>query len=307
MTTSFSKTFSGAFLVFTGSVFFSAKAVLVKLGFLQDASVMLLLNMRMVFALPFFIVTVILTNRKAPKRISRKDGAYVIFLGIIGYYMASYFDFKGLTFISAGLERLILFIYPTIVVILSAFLFKTPIGKRQLIALLLTYAGVSIAYSAETTTASDNLMKGSLLVFGSAFTYAIYLIGSGRMIPRLGALRFTSYCMIVSTIAVLVHSFCIGELSLITTPEIYLIGFIMAIFTTVIPSFMLAEGIKQLGSGPTAIIASIGPVSTIVLAAVFLNEPVTGIQILGTGLVICGVLFVSKKEKVKKKIALIEK
>jgi drug/metabolite transporter (DMT)-like permease len=290
------KPFTGALLVFAGAFFFSGKAVLVKLGYQEGASVLTMLNLRMLFSLPFFVVMAFISTRQSKEKLSGNDIWTIIFLGIIGYYLASFFDFAGLRYISAGLERLIVFVYPTLVVLISAVVFKTRITKAIIVALVISYIGIFIAFEGEDTSVESNLYLGSLLVFGSAFTYAIYLVGSGRLIPRIGAARFTSYAMLVSTIAVLLHSYFAGDLNLSTTPKVYLIAFCMAVLCTVIPSILLGEGIKKIGSGPAAIIGGIGPVSTILMASVFLGEVITLQQMAGTILVICGVLIVSRKK-----------
>jgi len=289
--------FIGVLFVLVGAIFFSGKAIFVKLGLQAGASVMTLLNLRMLFALPFFITMAIISEKRNQVKIAGKDWAKILFLGISGYYLASYFDFQGLKHISAGLERLIIFLYPTIVVVLSALIYKTPVRKSQIIALALTYIGVIIAFSGATEHFNKNILVGSLLIFASAFSYAIYLIGSGKLIPKLGAIRFTSYGMIISTLAVLVHSNITGTFTLIASTKVYLFGLGMGILCTVIPAILLAEGIKRIGSSATAIVGSIGPVSTIILAAIILNEKITVLQIVGTFIVIGGVVFVSRKSK----------
>lgn len=293
------KPFAGAIMVFAGAVFFSGKAVLVKIGYSYGASVMSLLNLRMLFALPFFIIMAYMSEKNTSERVSSKDWLSVIFLGVIGYYLASYFDFEGLRYISAGMERIILFTYPTMVVVLSAIFFNLKIQKKQLIALLITYIGIIIAFYGEGEVIGKKTMSGAMLIFASAFTYAMYLVGSGQLIPKIGARRFTAYGMIVSTFAVLIHSSFTNNIQLVTDPKILILGFCMAVFCTVIPSVLLAEGIKRIGSSPASIVASVGPVSTIILAAMFLGESITLIQVLGTVLVISGVLLVSKKEEKK--------
>ncbi len=290
------KPFTGAICVFAGAVFFSGKAILVKLGLSEGVGIMTLLNLRMLFSLPFFLIMLFYRHEQSEK-ITLHDHITIIVLGICGYYLASYFDFAGLQYISASLERLIVFIYPTLVIVLSALFFKTRIGKKELGALILTYAGILIAFVSDTPTLSGPVVKGSMLVFGSAFTYAIYLIGSGRLIPKIGASRFTGYAMLVSTVAVLLHSILSNDFNLQTTWKVYLIGFLMAVFCTVIPAVLLATGIKLIGSDKASIIGSIGPVSTIALAAVFLNEHISYAELLGTCMVIGGVLLVSRQKQ----------
>jgi drug/metabolite transporter (DMT)-like permease len=296
------KPFAGAICVFFGAVFFSGKAILVKIGIHEGASVLTLLNLRMLISLPFFVLMAFYQNNQPQYKLSYKDYVTIFFLGVSGYYLASYFDFEGLKYISASLERLIVFIYPTLVVLISALVFKTKIELKEILSILLTYIGVVIAFVADVPVMSSEVIKGSLFVFASAFTYAIYLVGSGQMIPKIGAARFTGFAMIVSTFSVLIHSWIMDDFNIVTTWKIYGIGAMMAILCTVIPAILIAMGIKLIGSGKASIIGSIGPVSTIGLAVIFLNETITIYQLFGTAIVIAGVLLVSKQKQTTKPI-----
>lgn len=283
-------------MVFTGAFCFSSKAVMVKLAYRYGIDPVSLLNLRMIFSMPFFLIAAIYAGKNtATQKLTGRQWIYLIFLGIVGYYLASYFDFTGLKYITAALERLILFVYPTLVIVISALLFKRPIGRKEIIALLLTYSGIALAFVNDIKLYSSDVVIGGLLIFGSALTYAMYLIGSGKLIPVIGSLRFNAYCMLVSTLAVLIHFLLIDTANIFTFPqEVYALGLLMAVFATVIPSFLLAEGIRMIGAGKASIIGSIGPVSTIILAWLILDEPITLLQMAGTALVLSGVLFVSK-------------
>jgi drug/metabolite transporter (DMT)-like permease len=272
---------------------------MVKLAYVHQADALSLLTLRMVIALPFFAAIAFLSNSKTSKPdLTKKDWFMIVALGVTGYYLASLFDFEGLRFITAGLERLILFIYPTLVVILSAIFFKKKIAGREYVALLLTYIGIAIVFVSDLNLQQKDLWLGSLLIFGSAFTYAIYLMGSGELIPKLGSMRYTSYAMIVSTLAVCIHYLCSSEMKLFSfSREVYILSAAMAIFSTVIPAMLLSEGIRMIGSGRASIVGSVGPVSTIILAYIFLGEDISFIQILGTTLVLAGVLTVSGSQK----------
>ncbi len=289
----------GAGLVFVGAVLFSGKAVLVKLAYGYGVDSVALLSMRMLFSLPFFVVIAYFSGRQAAQvRLDAKDWLAVVGLGIMGYYLASLFDFLGLQYISAGLERLILFVYPTLVVVLSAIFFKVKIGQREYRALLLTYLGIFVVFYNDLSLSQNGVVVGALFIFASALTYAIYLMGSGRLIPRLGSVRFTAYAMIVSSVAVLAHYAVLHGLTRWDFPaQVYILGAIMAVFATVLPAFLLSEGIGLIGSGRASIVGSVGPVSTIVLAYLFLNESVTAFQLIGTLLVLVGVLSVSAKDQ----------
>jgi drug/metabolite transporter (DMT)-like permease len=278
----------GALCVVGSAVAFSSKAVLAKVGYRLGAEPSTLLALRMGFALPFFVVAAVVTSRgRAP--LPRAELGKIVGLGVLGYYLASVLDFYGLVYISAGLERLILFVYPTLVVLMSAWLFKTPITRRTLVALGLTYGGVLLAVKTETAGASGaRLWAGVALIFGCALSYAAYLVGSGRLIPRVGSLRFTALALIVSTAAMLVHFVIVGGHFAGHPAAVYVVGALLALVCTVLPVFLLAEGIRRIGAGPSAIIGAVGPVSTIALAHWVLGEPVHFLQAVGTLLVLVG-------------------
>jgi drug/metabolite transporter (DMT)-like permease len=289
-------------LAVVGVVFFSAKSILVKMAYVYDVDTVTLLLIRMGIALPFYIVIAVIESfRKKNDRLILKDYLKLLLLGILGYYVASYLDFKGLNYISASLERLILFIYPTLVVLISAIILKKPISLKQKFAVGITYLGVFVTfykYNALSGT-NSNIPLGAVLIFGSALTYAIYLVGSGDLIPRMGSIRFTSYAMIISCLAVLLHYLVQNTGAIFSYPkQVYLLGGGMAVISTIIPSFMLSEAIKRIGASNVAIIGSIGPISTIILATIFLGEIITVFQLIGTAIVISGVMlvFLSKKK-----------
>lgn len=278
----------GALCVVGSAVAFSAKAVIAKVGYRHGADPSTLLALRMGFSLPFFVAAALVTSR-GRSALPRAELGKIVVLGVLGYYLASVFDFYGLVYISAGLERLILFVYPTLVVLMSAYFFKTPITRRTLVALALTYGGVLLAVKTETAGATGaGLWLGVGLIFACALSYATYLVGSGRLIPRVGSLRFTALAMIVSTVAMLVHFLIVGGHFGGHPTPVYVIGALLAFVCTVLPVFLLAEGIRRIGAGPAAIIGAVGPVSTIALAHWVLGEPVHLVQAVGTALVLVG-------------------
>jgi drug/metabolite transporter (DMT)-like permease len=249
----------------------------------------------MAFALPFFLVAAVATSR-GRTALPRAELGKIVVLGVLGYYLASVLDFYGLVHISAGLERLILFVYPTLVVLMSALWFKVAITRRTLLALALTYGGVLLAVKTETAGArGPDMWLGVAMIFGCALSYAAYLVGSGRLIPRVGSLRFTALAMIVSTAAMMVHFWLVGGRFVGHAPIVYLHGLLLGLVCTVLPVFLLAEGIRRIGAGPSAIIGAVGPVSTIALAHWLLGEPVHLIQALGTALVLVGATVVARR------------
>ncbi len=295
------KQLAGACIVFVAAVCFSAKAVIVKLAYQYHVDSVSLLALRMVFALPFFVLIGTFTRRKniPPAAITRQDYLRLIFFGLMGYYLASLFDFLGLQYVSAGLERLILFIYPTLVVVFSYIFLGKKITRNQYLALGLTYAGVLLVlFNDVQVQAQQNLLKGGLLIFASAVTYALYLMGSGTLIPKFGSVRFNSYAMAVATVGVFAHYLVQqgGQVFHFTAP-VYGYGLLMAVVATVIPSYLMAEGIRLVGAGNTAIIGSIGPISTILLAYIFLGETVSGVQLVGTAVVLGGILLITLEKQ----------
>ena len=284
----------GALCVVGSAVAFSAKAVIAKVGYRHGADPATLLALRMAFSLPFFVVGALLTSRgRVP--LPRAELGKIVVLGVLGYYLASVLDFYGLVHISAGLERLILFVYPTLVVVMSALWFKTPITRRTTLALGLTYGGVLLAVKTETAGESGaGLWLGLVMIFGCALSYAAYLVGSGRLIPRIGSLRFTALAMIVSTAAMMLHFWIVGGSFGGHPRAVYVAGALLALVCTVLPVFLLAEGIRRIGAGPSAILGAVGPVSTIALAHVVLGEPVHVVQALGTALVLVGATVVAR-------------
>ncbi len=290
--------FSGFLISVIAAVLFSTKAIFVKLAYRQTGvDAVTLLALRMFFSLPFYIVAAWLVGRKEDKKtLTTQQYLWIITLGILGYYLSSVLDFIGLQYVSAGLERLILFLYPTFSVLLNTFLFKAKLTRTQLIALALTYTGIGIAYLGELRQVelhNSQFYFGSLMIFFCAITYSAYLVGTGRMVNRVGVTRYTAYAMLSSTAGIFIHFLLTRDIQhiSITTP---LMGYsiALAIIATVIPSFMMSSGMKKIGSNNVSIITSIGPVSTILQAYYFLDEKILPIQILGTVLVIIGVVLI---------------
>ena len=287
-------------ILLLGAILFSTKAVMVKLALPYGIDPVSLLALRMLFSLPIYIVIlafVFLNSTLATQ--PRGQMPKIIFLGFIGYYLASYFDFAGLAFISASLERVILYLYPTMVLLISAVVLKKRIHTQQWIAIGLCYNGVAIAVLlGKPDIYGTNHWLGVALIFLSALTYAVYLVGSGEVIPAVGVWRFTCYAMIVSSFCVITHFLLANPpnqwQALWQHPwEVYAYGCAMAIFATVIPSLLISEGIKRIGASNAAIIGGVGPISTIILASIFLGESLTMAQAIGTAIVICSVLMVS--------------
>ncbi len=285
-----------------GVVMFSAKAVMVKLAYQYEVSAVNLLMFRMLFALPFYVIMLFIYKPSTSQKRTRKDYISLVLFGFLGYYLASFFDFWGLEYIKASIERVILFIYPTIVIVLARIFLRKAITKVQLIAIALTYIGVVIAFWDDFTLQGDTFLIGALLIFLSALTYASYLVGSDWLIPKFGVVTFTSYAMIVSCVCVVVHYLIFEQTSLFGYHKnVYLLGLGMAFLSTVIPSYLVSWTIKKIGAPDFSILGSIGPISTIALASIFLDEKITLLQVIGTVIVISGIIIISKNKSKKLK------
>ncbi len=292
----------GFAITLLGAILFSTKAIIVKLAFGgTHVDALTLLTLRMVFALPFYVLAALLVaGQKIDAKPTRREWLLVVGLGLCGYYLSSLFDFIGLQYISAGLERLILFLYPSFAVFINIYLFKQRITIVQKVALLLTYVGIALAYFGELRldAGNPNFYLGSFLVFLCAITYSIYIAGSGRVIPRVGANKFTAYAMMAATGGIFIHFAIAGNVQALTDGKgLWVYGLALAVIATVLPSFMMSQGLKRIGSNNVAIISGVGPVSTILQAHFFLHEKIFFEQICGTALVITGVLLIGWKRK----------
>jgi drug/metabolite transporter (DMT)-like permease len=289
----------GAFLVFLAAFCFAMKGILIKLAYQYSIDSISLLTLRMLFALPFYVVIALNLNRKLPPaRLTTREWLVLAMLGITGYYFASFFNFLGLVYITASLERILLFVYPTFVLLLNA---MGGFGRQaarptrlQVVSLGLTYAGIILAFVGNIeTSAQKNVLLGAFWVILSGLVYAVYLVGSDQMIARVGAQRFTCYAMMAATAPTVLHCLVQNDLQLGGYPEpVYWLGMSMGLFVTVLPTFMIAEGLKRVGSGNASIIASVGPIFTIFLSTSILHETISLAQIIGTLLVLLGVFLI---------------
>lgn len=296
---------AGALFAAAAQFGFAAKAIFIKLAYAAHPGLdaVTLLALRMIFSLPFFLFMAWWARRgsgdskgSAPVPLSRKDWGFVLLLGFVGYYLSSFLDFWGLQFISAGLERLILFTNPTIVVVLSALFLAKPITRRVALALLVSYAGLALAYWHDLVITNDTaaLVAGTVLVFLSAICYAIYMLVGTGLTRRIGSTRFTAYMMLVATCFVLIQFFIMRPLSALDLPmKIYAYSVGLAVFSTAAPVWMMAEALKRIGASDASMIGTVGPVVTIFLGVVFLGEQVSALQLIGASLVLGGVAMIS--------------
>lgn len=293
----------GSALVLVAAITVSSKAIMVKLAYVYGVDTESLITLRMLFSMPFFVALAIWAYRKDNStRMTMRDGITIAVLGVVGGYAPMWFDFAGLAYVSAGLERIILFLYPTMAVLISAVLFGRRIGRREIFALLASYVGVGLAVGHDLTmlkSGAAETLLGVGLVMISALTYASYLVFSGRIIPRVGTANFTAYTMLMAGVASGVHFMVTPHaISIMQLPlPVYHIALLMAVVATVLPSIMLNAGIRRLGSSQASLLSSVGPVSTILLAYIFLGEQITVMQLAGTGLVLMGVLAITVKAR----------
>jgi drug/metabolite transporter (DMT)-like permease len=291
----------GVIFALLAAIGFSAKAILVKLAYRYHVDAITLLALRMAFSVPFFIGVAIWSRLRHAAPLGTQDKLLVLALGLIGYYLSSLLDFLGLQYITAGLERLILFLYPTMTVILTALLYKRAIGGKVLIAMGLSYAGIALVFMHDAgVREGGGVVLGTALVFLSTLSYSTYLVGAGHAIARIGAARFTAYAMVVASAASLLQFAVTRPLAALDLPlPVYGFSVAMALFSTVLPVFLLSYAIRRIGSGSASLIGSIGPVSTIGMAWVFLGEQLTLLKIAGSALVLAGVLIVSMSTRKK--------
>jgi drug/metabolite transporter (DMT)-like permease len=287
----------GVLLAVGGVVFFSLRPVIIKLAYAYVVDPVTLLALRMIFSMPFFLAVALWARGGSMLRpIRGRDLAAIAGLGLLSYYAASFLDFLGLQYIDAGLGRLLQFIYPTVVVILSALFLGKRATRRDIAALILTYFGLLLVFWRALGGEQHNLWLGAGLVFASATCYAVYLVAGSEVIARVGSVRFTAYAMVVASVACIAQFFVLRPLSALDLPvQVYGLALAMALASTVIPGFMVAEALRRIGANKVAIIGALGPVTAIVLGYVGLDEVMTPLQIFGSSLVLVGVVVISIK------------
>jgi len=290
----------GVLLAFLASAAFSMKAVFVKLAYLYGVDAVLLLALRMTFALPILLAAAWWSGRAAAIRLTQKDWLALLFLGVVGYYLSSLLDFWGLEYITAGLERLILFLYPTVVVILSVFLFGQRVTKRALVAMAISYIGIGIAFLHDIRSTGDHraTLIGGSLIFLCMITYATYLVGNGQLVGRLGAVRLAAWTSTIAALACLAHFLLSHPLAVAFQQpwQVYGYAAAMAALSTVLPIFLTAKAIQLIGASKVSIVGSIGPVATIFFGWLFLGESISVPQVIGAAFVLGGVMLVSSRK-----------
>ena len=309
-----------------GSVLFAGKAIIVKVAYRYSVSPEALLGLRMAFAAPLFAIVAWQVSRRRPAGAGVSEGVgadveasagagvgagvrvpaaasafragdawRIVGLGLVGYYFASLLDFLGLQYVSAGLERLVLYLNPAFVLLIGLFWFRRPIVRWQWLAMAVSYFGVVLVFLSDLQFSGDHLVLGTMLVLASGIAYAVYLIGSGEMVRRLGSLRLTAWASLVSSAACVAHALVVDGMGLFELQwQVYALSLLNAVFCTFFPLFLVMMAIERLGSGLASQTGMIGPAATIVLGAMFLDEPVTVLQLGGTAVVIAGVLMLTR-------------
>jgi drug/metabolite transporter (DMT)-like permease len=292
----------GILLAIAGAFGFSAKAILIRMAY-RDAALLgtevnavLLLTLRMAFSVPFFVAMAWWVARKNAPPLTSKDWRDLAILGFFGYYLSSFLDFAGLEYISAALERVILFSYPGIVLLLNAVLHKAKIRRREIAALILSSLGVVVSFWNDLHLSGklDDTWKGAMLVGACSITYAVYLVGITPVAKRLGSTRMTGTIIPLSSLYVAAHFAATQKMELLVQPaQIYWLCVGLAVLSTVIPIWCTVEAIRRIGSNRVSLVGFIGPVITMGLGSVLLAERITPLQLLGMGLVMAGVALVS--------------
>jgi len=286
---------AGLALAVAGSVMFSGKAIVVKLAYRHGVDAETLLALRMLFAVPFFVAALWWTSRRAAP-LARREHALLVTIGLLGYHLASYFDFLGLQYITAALERLILYLNPTLVLLLSVLVLRRPVTRFELLALLLSYGGILLAFWHDVRIDADGVAIGAALVFASAACYAVYLVVSGELVRRVGPIRLTAYAMCVASVGVCAQFALVRPLASLAQPAPVLwLSLVNALLCTVLPVFATMMAVARVGAGTVALAGMVGPVATIALGYAFLAEPISGWQLAGTALVLAGVFVLSRK------------
>jgi drug/metabolite transporter (DMT)-like permease len=287
---------AGLAIAIGGAVLFSTKAIVAKLLYRYQLDAVTVIAFRMLFSVPVF-AAIALWQMQTQPALSVSDRWRLVFLGLIGYYVSSMFDFLGLQYISVGLERLILFLTPTFVLLFTSLVLKRHISKVEWLALAISYCGIVLVFWHDLHTGMKAVVLGSALVLGSAVAYAIYLLQSGELVRRIGSVRLVSYAMCVASAACIGQYFLLRPAAgLIQPSAVYWYSLINGVFCTILPVFMTMYAVQRIGAATASQAGMVGPVSTLFLGALVLDEPITAFQLGGTALVMAGIYMLSTKK-----------
>lgn len=292
---------SGLALAGLGAIAFSGKAIIVKLAYRHGVDAVTLIMLRMLFALPFFVAMGWWAGRhnaqRQPPALTGRDRFGIFGLGVTGYYLASFLDFAGLQYITASLERLILYLNPTLVLLLGLVVYRRVIGRRQAIGMAISYAGVLLVFGHEVNLQGPDVALGAALVFLSAVSYALYLFYSGEMVQRLGSMRLVGLATSVACVLCIAQFVVLRPLASVwlIAPEVVWLSILNAALCTVVPVVLVMMAIERLGSSLAAQVGMVGPMSTMAMGVLLLDEPFTPWLLAGTVLVIGGVFVCTRK------------
>ncbi len=287
---------TGLALAIGGAVLFSTKAIVAKLLYRYHLDAVTVLAFRMLFSVPFFGAVALWKMRSEPP-LAWRERWQLVGLGLAGYYLSSYLDFSGLQYISVGLERLILFLTPSIVLLISSFVLKRHISRTEWLSLLVSYCGIVLVFVHDLRAGAGNAVLGAALVLGAAVSYSLYLLGSGEMVKRLGAMRLVAYAMCVASAACVIQFFALRPAALLVQPAgVYWLSLVNAVLCTILPVLMTMTAVQRIGAPVASQSGMIGPVSTLFLGALILDEPITAVQLAGTVLVLAGIYMLSRRK-----------
>jgi drug/metabolite transporter (DMT)-like permease len=281
---------TGLVFAVTGAIAFSGKAIIVKLAYRHGVDAVTLIMLRMLFALPIFAVMAWWASRGKPA-LTRRDWLGVLGLGVTGYYLSSFLDFAGLQYISASLERLILYLNPTLVMLLGWLMYRRRFSRVQIGGMAISYLGVVLVFGHEIELQGGQAALGAALVFTSAVTYAIYLVYSGELVKRLGSLRLVGLATTVACLCCLLQFVLLRPMSaaLTVAPEVIWLSVLNATLCTAVPVLLVMMAIERIGPSRAAQTGMVGPMSTILMGVLILGEPFTAWVAAGTVLVIAGI------------------
>ena len=286
---------AGLAIAIGGAVLFSTKAIVAKLMYRYHVDAITVVALRMIFSVPVFAAIAFWQMRNKPP-LSAADRWRLVGMGLVGYYLSSTLDFLGLQFITVGLERLILFLTPTFVLLFTSIFLKRHISRTQWLALAVSYCGIVLVFAHDLHNGGAAVVTGASLVLGSAIAYAIYLLMSGELVQRIGSTRLVSYAMCVASAACIAQFFVLRPAAMLVQPgQIYWLSLVNGIFCTLLPVFMTMVAVQRIGAATASQAGMIGPVSTLFLGALVLGEPITAIQLGGTALVLGGIYMLSRK------------
>ncbi len=293
----------GIIYALLGAVLFSAKSIVIKFIYEYEPNATIALGYRLLFALPFFLLVAYFQAQKAKRgelpKLTNKHKLQLMILGFLGYYLASFLDIASLKYISVSLERLILLLSPAFVLILTWLFYRRSVSRVQLLSIILAYIGVFLVFTQDFQLEGSNIVLGSLLVIGSALSYAIYIIIAGELIKTVGSTRFVAYAMSISAVYALIQLFVLHGFDWIYQAwPVYGWSIVHAIFNTVIPTFLLMWAVERIGTTTSTQLGLVGPVSLLFLAYFILGDPISLIDILGTSIVLLGVYLLSRSKKV---------